>query len=280
MAVKRSVEGLRRNAQKKKQETLEKAKKGIQSLVKDKRPINFNTVAEASGVSKAWLYRETDIKDQIKQLRAQSSGSKKQLPANQQASDATKDAWIKKLRDSNKRLQAENKDLRRQNEVNGGYFLKARELEKEVQRLNAHVERLQQKMNSNSAHATPPESKSIQLALADQGVEMNSTLARLITETPAGILETALEALREGQAKGSIKNPGGFFHSAVRECWKPNEAYKENAGIEEFNAWWQWAHGEGLVIGSTQIDGILHVYTKDNKCRPFLEMAATHPIPQ
>ncbi|MBD2107281.1 DUF6262 family protein [Nodosilinea sp. FACHB-13] len=278
MAVERSVDGLRRSAQRKHQEALEKVEKGIQSLVKDKRPINFNTVAEAAGVSKAWLYKEADVKARIEQLRAQSSGSKKQPPVNQRASDASKDALLRTMKERIKRLEAENKDLRRQNEVAYSHVLKARDLEKEVQRLNAHVERLQQKMHLNSADATPPEPKSIQLALADLGVEMNSTLVRLITETPVGILETAIEALKEALAKGPVRSPGGFFHSAVRDCWRPNEVYQEKADMEEFNQWWKWAYDKGLVRAAMQQDGTQFVLSADGEWYSFEEITRQYPL--
>ncbi|MGB3310359.1 MAG: DUF6262 family protein [Nodosilinea sp.] len=272
MAVKRSVEGLQRNAQKKRQETFERVEKGIQQLVKEKRVINFNTVAEASGVSKAWLYKESDIRDRIEQLRAQSSGSKKP-PVKQRASDASKDALLKTMRERIKRLEAENKDLRRQNEVAYSHVLKARDLEKEVQRLNAHIERLHQKMHSGNADVKPLERDAVRHSLADLGVELNSTLERLIAETPVGIVKTAIESLREALANGPIKNPGGFFNSAVRECWKPNESYQEKTGVEEFNSWWQWAYGKGLVKAATQIDGVQHVLTKDEEWVPFKEIS-------
>ena len=55
MKVKRNADGLRRNAQKKRQETFEKVDKAIRQLVKDRKPVTFNAVAEVAGVSKAWL---------------------------------------------------------------------------------------------------------------------------------------------------------------------------------------------------------------------------------
>ncbi|MEO0378202.1 MAG: DUF6262 family protein [Cyanobacteria bacterium P01_A01_bin.17] len=143
MAVKRSVEGLKKNAEKKRQETFEKVEKGIQRLIKEKRTINFNTVAEASGVSKAWLYKEEGVRNRIEYLREQ-SGSKKRLPARQRASDASKGALIRTLKERVKKLEAENKDLRRQNEVASGHILRVRDLEKDVQRLKAANERFQQ----------------------------------------------------------------------------------------------------------------------------------------
>ncbi|MBW4460122.1 MAG: hypothetical protein KME47_07785 [Nodosilinea sp. WJT8-NPBG4] len=271
MAVKRSVDGLRRSAQQKHQEALEKVEKGIQSLIKDKRPINFNAVAEASGVSKAWLYKEADIKDRIEQLRAQSSGSKRQPPANQRASDASKDALLKTMRERIKRLEAENNDLRRQNEVAYSHVLKARDLEKEVQRLSAHIERLQRQPQPNGAAVDPPNLEAIQSALSELDVELNSTLARLINQTPTGIVEAAIESLQTARGKGQVRNPGGFLNKAITDAWRPNEGHQGKVDIEEFNQWWKWAYAAGLVKAATQENGIQYVLRADNEWMPFVE---------
>lgn len=278
MAVKRSVEGLRRNAQKKRQETFERVEKGIQQLVKEKRVINFNTVAESSGVSKAWLYKEADIRDRIEQLRAQSSGSKKKPPIKQRASDASKDALLKIMRERIKRLEAENKDLRRQNEVAYSHVLKARDLEKEVQRLNAHIERLQQQTQAQSVVVNPAEQKDIQRTLADLGVEPNSTLERLIGETPVGIVENAIESLREALTNGPVRNPDGFLNKAINDAWKPNDKPETQLSKDMFKQWYDLAHSQRLVIGAQHLEGIQYVITPDGQHVLFNDMLRQKPI--
>ena len=266
MAVKRSVEGLRENAQKKRKEAFKRVERGIQQLIKENHTINFNTVAETSGVSKAWLYKEKDVRNRIEHLREQ-SGSKKRLPAKQRASDASKVALIRTLKERIKRLESHNKDLRRQNEVASSHILKVRDLEKEVQRLQSDNERLRQR--AQKAVEASSSSPTIQNALAELGVTWNSTLERLIDETPRGIVETAFESLREALKAVQVKNPGGFLNKAIRDAWRPNEAYQEKVGIEEFNEWWKWAYREGLVKAATQIDGVQHVLTVNDDWVPF-----------
>ena len=115
MTTQRNVEGLRQNAQRKRQEALEKVEQGIRQLIKEGKTLNFNTVAQAADVSKAFLYKEPEIKERIEQLRLQ--GTKKAPELKQRASDASKDAIIRNLRERVKKLEAEVKDLRKQNEV-------------------------------------------------------------------------------------------------------------------------------------------------------------------
>jgi translation initiation factor 2B subunit (eIF-2B alpha/beta/delta family) len=119
-------EALRRSADRKRQETLEKAERGIQQLIKDKKPINFNTVAEVSEVSRAWLYSEPEVKSRIEALRKQSA-QKKEVPIKQRPSEVSKAVLIRTLKERIKRLDIENKDLRRQNEVTYGHVQKVRD---------------------------------------------------------------------------------------------------------------------------------------------------------
>ncbi|ATF10501.1 DUF6262 family protein [Candidatus Enterovibrio altilux] len=60
----------------KKEEALKKTNEATKRLIKKKEVINFNTVAEEAGVSKAWLYKESDVAERIKRIRDQSSDKK------------------------------------------------------------------------------------------------------------------------------------------------------------------------------------------------------------
>lgn len=274
MAVKRSVEGLRESAQRKRQATFEKVERGIQQLIKDKTPINFNTVTKASGVSKAWLYKEPEVKARIEKLRAQSSGTRK-IPPKQQASDKSKDALIKTLKDRIKRLVAENQELRQQNQVAYGQVIRVGELERKIGRLEAENAKLREKQWSQKEQ----ESENLQCqGLQELGVEMNSTLERLISQTPAGIVDAAMQSLKEATNSDRVKNPGGFLYKAITDAWKPNDAWIEKSNMQDFNEWWKYAYSKGLVIAATQIDGIQHVLIeKEEKWISFMEASRIFP---
>ena len=95
--------------------------------------IRVYRVLPITPVSTAWLYKEPDIKERIETLRAQSN--QKELPPVHRATDESRNAVIATLKDRIKKLDQENRELRKQNEVFGGYVLKARELEQQVQQL-------------------------------------------------------------------------------------------------------------------------------------------------
>lgn len=269
--VKRNTEGLRQNAQKKREETFEKVEDAIRQLIKEKRRINFNTVVEASGVSKAWLYKEPEIRTRIEQLRKQGGGGNQ--PVKRPTSDSSKDALLKTFKERIKKLEAENHDLRRQNEIASSYMLKVRQLEQQIRRLETENERLR----SNGGQQIQSQTSSDrERSLRELGVMLNSTLVRLMQETPDGIIDTAVDSLKEATKRGRVENPGGFLNKAIRDAWQPNGVYQEKADIQEFNEWWKWAYKKGLVKAATQFDGIQHVLTAENAWIPFEE--ARHAI--
>ncbi|ATF10211.1 DUF6262 family protein [Candidatus Enterovibrio altilux] len=123
MAHKRNTSGLKSNAGKKKKEALKKTDEAIKRLIKKKEVINFNTVAEEAGVSKAWLYKESDIAERIKRIRDQSSDKKAvAVKASTKRSDSSKDALISTLKAKVRELETENSELKKQLEVVYGKF--------------------------------------------------------------------------------------------------------------------------------------------------------------
>lgn len=97
---------------------LKKTDEAIKRLIKTDKPINFNTVAEEAGVSKAWLYKETEVSERIKRLREQSSSKKPSArTTTSKVGDASKDALIATLKSRVRELESENNDLKKQLEV-------------------------------------------------------------------------------------------------------------------------------------------------------------------
>ncbi|WP_374102515.1 DUF6262 family protein [Arthrobacter sp. ISL-65] len=64
-----NTDNLKRAARLKRQTAIAKAEKGLRRLLKEGRPITFQTVAAEAGVSKDFLYRTTDLRERIMDLR-------------------------------------------------------------------------------------------------------------------------------------------------------------------------------------------------------------------
>ncbi len=114
----RNIEGLRKAAQQKAEETRCRAEEAIALLLKERRPINFKTVAETAQISTAWLYANEALKTRIIHLRSQQMPKAQvKIPPRQQASNASKDAIIVALQRRVHEQAEEIKELKKQLEV-------------------------------------------------------------------------------------------------------------------------------------------------------------------
>ena len=92
----RNVDGLRAAAERKHQEAERKVDDAIRALLRAGEPITLRRVATVTRVSSGWLYAQPDVKERITRLRGQQTH--KPGPPAEQASDASKDAIVRAVR--------------------------------------------------------------------------------------------------------------------------------------------------------------------------------------
>ena len=73
--------------------------------------MNFATVAHTANVGRDFLYRHTQLRAEIEQLRGKQRAPSR-LPAHEQASENSTRARLRGTLEENKRLRAENAQLR------------------------------------------------------------------------------------------------------------------------------------------------------------------------
>ena len=98
--------------------TQDKVDKAIQRLIKAQKPINFNSVANESGITKKTLYNNKDTKERMETLRHQQSQVPTPSQIKREMNDNNKDAIIASLKRKIKRLEEENKELKEQVKIN------------------------------------------------------------------------------------------------------------------------------------------------------------------
>jgi hypothetical protein len=88
----------------------------INLLLRDNKPINFNAVATAAGVTKAYLYSHTSLRGRIEALRQQQTKTQSRHMPSRGRTDASKDMLlvakdrrIKQLEEEIQRLHMERK---------------------------------------------------------------------------------------------------------------------------------------------------------------------------
>lgn len=115
MTHQRNTEGLLNNAKKKSREVFQRAEQAITLLIKQRKAVNFKTVAETSGVSLPYLYKTNSLRQRIEHLRKeQVSNSFVKVT---KPSENSKDSIIEILKTRIKELQKENQELKKQIEV-------------------------------------------------------------------------------------------------------------------------------------------------------------------
>lgn len=256
MTTVRNVDGLKAHAQQKRQEALEKAEKGIQQLIKEGKRVNFNTVAEAGDVSKAWLYDEPQIRERIEQLRKQSTTPKRSLPPEQKMSDESKSAIIGLHKQKIKKLEEENRKLSEQLQVSYGRVLETERIDSKRERLERENQQLRLERDAlrgerdelkqrlavyepeevQAISTSPP--KVISLALNEwteeleaeveslklMGIKLSSKLRGKFHAKPEYVVLNAISALKQAITEGKtvIRSPEAWLSNAIDDEWVKN----------------------------------------------------------
>ena len=115
---------LLKSIENKRQKAFQKVEDTIKVMIKQKQKINFNSVAEKSGVSKSFLYKYSDIRNRIKTLRKQEEGLETPKQVKREMTEQSKDVIIASLRKRNKALEEENIKMKEQLKINWGEVYK------------------------------------------------------------------------------------------------------------------------------------------------------------
>lgn len=102
---------LREAAQARHDATLRRAEATLRTLVRHGAPITFRGFADSAGVSRSWLYRQPQLREQIEHLRQQRSARDPAVPSAERASTESLRQQIHAYREEIARLSKENQAL-------------------------------------------------------------------------------------------------------------------------------------------------------------------------
>lgn len=105
--------------------TRKKVDVAIQQLIKINKAINFNSVSQESGLTKATLYNNADIRERIETLRNQQAQVLTPAQVKREMDENNKDAIIASLKRKIKKLVEENKEIKEQVKINYGDIYKS-----------------------------------------------------------------------------------------------------------------------------------------------------------
>jgi len=110
--AKRDISGLIKSAKQKSIKTLLRVRETLKKMIGEKQTITFSQVAKQAQVSRAWLYKNDEIKNQIETIRKQQD-EKTHIDLISKNKPDQK-IIVEQLKQRVKKLQQENSDLREQ----------------------------------------------------------------------------------------------------------------------------------------------------------------------
>lgn len=112
----RNTTGLVAHANVRKEYKRKGVEDAITDLLREQKPVNFNTVAKTAQVSKAYLYSQPDLRERIEALRQQTLEQmvRERVARPTGKTDASRDLVILAKDRRIKELEAENQKLQRQ----------------------------------------------------------------------------------------------------------------------------------------------------------------------
>lgn len=97
---------------------VERVEAALRRMEKAATPVTFPAVADAAGVSRAFIYKTPALRSAVERLRqANHTTATGAVPAGQRRSEASKDATITRLRHDNQALREQNKALAEHNAI-------------------------------------------------------------------------------------------------------------------------------------------------------------------
>lgn len=93
---------------------VKRTRQAINDLDRTGTPITFTAIANAAGVSRSWLYTETEISEAINRLRHTTASSGPPIPAAQRATTDSLRARLDAARDEIRHLRTENANMHEQ----------------------------------------------------------------------------------------------------------------------------------------------------------------------
>ena len=226
------IDNLKQTQEQRKQDSKNRVYQAIERLQKLNAKINFHTIAREAQVSVSYLYKYPELKQHIGELRSKQNS----LPVSPVAkpNSTSQGKVVTRFQEKIKKLEAENKELKRKCEALAGQVYRVHHLESQVERLQEQNEDLRAKLDEikvakkvtsidTKRKTKTITSKNIESELDSIGITLNPTLNKTIKAATEDAVWEAIEALKDQLTKQDIPNPGGWLNKAIKEGWTKAE---------------------------------------------------------
>lgn len=226
---------LRRTQEQRKQSKKEHVLQVIQELIAQSEPLTFPNIASKANCSVSYLYKWPEITAYIHDLQTQKTTSCQEIEPKEPRPNSLK-TLHEVLKQRLGEIQAENLELKRQNDLLRGHVSEIFELRSECERLKKIIQELSEQ--GSSAKVVPLHSTlqsndlvetinvmriAIEQELSSLGITLNSTLSQTINAAEPETVLAAIEALKTQLSRTHIANPGGWLNKAIKNSWIKTE---------------------------------------------------------
>ncbi len=245
----------------------------IERIQKLNAKINFHTISREAQVSVSYLYKYPEIKQHIAELRSKQNS----LPVKPvaKANSTSQAKVITRLQERIKKIEAENKELKRKCESLAGQVYRAHYLQAQVERLQQENEDLRTKLGEQKIAKKVTlidkkrKSKStildkVQSELAELGIELNTTLTKTIKAATESTVLDAIEALKYQLTKQDIPNAGGWLNKAIKEGWTKPEIITQQSTKPEQKIVIAADKPEKKLVDPSKLKKLSNIFSRKN----------------
>lgn len=238
------IKTLKQTQKQRQEDARNRVYEAIERLQKLNAKINFHAISREAQVSVSYLYKYPEIKQHIAELRSKQNS----LPVKPIAkpNSTSQGKVITRLQEKIKKIEAENKELKRKSEALAGQVYRAHHLQAQIERLQQENENLRSNLSEqeiakkvtpidkklrntekeNSKKKTKSKltiSEEIKSELNKLSIELNTALTKTIKSASETTILNAIEALKYQLIKQDIPNAGGWLNKAIKEGWTKPE---------------------------------------------------------
>lgn len=257
----------------------------IERLQKLNAKINFHTISREAQVSVSYLYKYPEIKQHIADLRSKQNS----LPVKPvaKANSTSQGKVITRLQEKIKKIDSENKELKRKCEALAGQVYRAHHLQAQIEILQSENENLRSKLGEQEiAQKVTPIDKKLRntkkessekktkpnLTIKDEinselnqlGIELNTTLTKTIKAASEETVLDAIEALKYQLSKQDIPNAGGWLNKAIKEGWTKPEIITQHSTKSEQKIVTATDNPQRKLLDPNKLKKLSNIFNKKN----------------
>ncbi|MDJ0717604.1 MAG: DUF6262 family protein [Prochloraceae cyanobacterium] len=276
---------LRRTQASRKEQKKAQVLKAIQEIQKHSKPLTFKNIATVAGCSVSYLYKWDDIKAYIHELQKKEKTTLKSL---EESDSKNRPHSLKTLhqvaKDKIRKLEAEIKELKHQNEVLRGHVAEIYEIRDENERLRNQLRELTSPKPSDKVVSitTPIKEKKVTsfvtvtnndteepviVSIKEMGVKVSKKLRAEIVNRDLEKVQLSIEAFKQYRDNHDVKNQEACLLSMICNEAEPNTESQVKVGIrpqEKIIATKEKKERSNpKLIGSEKLKKLSSIFNKD-----------------